>query len=313
MNSARLYVVLMLAGVLIVTLGGCRTSAGDGAAVSQIVSTEIASRTVEDGGTGPYPAVMVTDSTLATHTVLRPKDLSAFGKKNKLPIIAWGNGACANSPWEHVNFLSEVASHGFLVIAIGPMPQEGERGGGRSTSPQLLEAVDWAIAQNADKTSQYYGKIDTTKIAVSGMSCGGLQTLEVAPDPRITTAIICNSGIIGDGGGMPGMPALTKDHLEKLHTPTLYILGGESDIAYNNGMDDFRRINHVPAAVANLNVGHGGTYSKPHGGEFSTVATAWYQWQLKGDKEAAKMFVGEPCGLSQMPGWKVEKKNILGI
>jgi hypothetical protein len=275
------------------------------------VSTETATRTVEDGGTGPYSAVMVTDSTLTTHTIFRPKDLSVFGKNNKLPIIAWGNGACANSPWEHVNFLSEVASHGFLVIAIGPMPQQGQRGGGRSTSSQLIDAINWAIAQNSDKTSQYYNKIDNTKIAVSGMSCGGLQTLEVAPDPRVTTVMICNSGILSTpGSGMPGMPNLKKDQLEKLHSPAIYILGGESDIAYNNGMDDFRRINHVPVFAANLNVGHGGTYGRPHGGDFAKVATAWFQWQLKEDKEAAKMFVGDPCRVAQMPGWKVEKKNI---
>lgn len=274
--------------------------------------TQTASRTVEDGGTGPYSALMLTESTLPTHTVFRPKDLSVFGKKNKLPIIAWGNGACANSPWEHVNFLSEVASYGFLVIAIGPMPQEGQRGGGRSTSSQLTDAINWAIAQNSDKKSQYYNKIDITKIAVSGMSCGGLQTLEIAPDPRITTAVICNSGILPTpGSGMAGMPGLTKDHLLKLHTPTLYILGGEKDIAYGNGMDDFKRINHVPVFVANMDVGHGGTYGQPHGGEFAKVATAWYQWQLKGDKKAGKMFTGDPCGLSQDPNWKVEKKNIL--
>jgi hypothetical protein len=281
--------------------------------VAQITSTtdQPVSRTVEDGGTGSYSALMVTENTLPTHTVFRPKDLGVFGKKNKLPIIAWGNGACANSPWEHVNFLSEVASHGFLVIAIGPMPQEGQRGGGKSTSSQLIDAINWAIAQNNDKTSPYYNKIEITKIAVSGMSCGGLQTLETAPDPRVTTAVICNSGILGNqGSGMAGMPNLTKDHLLKLHTPTLYILGGETDIAYGNGMDDFKRINHVPVFVANMNVGHGGTYSQPHGGEFAKVATAWYKWQLKGDDEAGKMFTGEPCGLSQNPNWKTEKKNI---
>jgi hypothetical protein len=65
---------------------------------------------------------------------------------------------------------------------------------------------------------------------------------------------------------MPGMPQLKKDQLEKIHTPTLYLLGGESDIAYKNGMDDFRRINHVPVFVANMDVGHGGTYSQPYGG-----------------------------------------------
>ena len=275
------------------------------------ISKAPASRVVEDGGTGAYSAIMYTDSSLLTHTIFRPKDLSVFGVKTKLPIIAWGNGACANSPWEHINFLSEVASHGFLVIAIGPMPQEGKRGGGRSTSSQLLDAINWAIAQNSNKASVFYNKIDISKIAVSGMSCGGLQTLETAPDPRVTTAIICNSGILGNqGSGMSGMPALTKEHLTKLHTPTLYLLGGEKDIAYNNGMDDFNRINHVPVFVANMDVGHGGTYSQPHGGEFAKVATAWYKWQLKGDKEAGKMFTGNPCQLSQSTIWKVEKKNL---
>lgn len=274
-------------------------------------SVKATSRTVEDGGTGPYKALMLQEATLPTHTVFRPNDMSVFGKNNKLPIIAWGNGACANSPWEHINFLSEVSSHGFLVVAIGPMPQEGERGSGRSTSSQMTDAINWAIAQNNDKSSPYFNKVDVKKIAVSGMSCGGLQTLETAPDPRVTTTVVCNSGILpSTGGGMPGMPPLTKEHLTKLHTPTLYILGGEKDIAYNNGMDDFRRINHVPVFVANMDVGHGGTYRQPHGGEFAKVATAWYQWQLKGDKEAAKLFTGEPSGLAKNPTWKVEKKKI---
>jgi hypothetical protein len=278
---------------------------------AQQTAAKPTSRTIEDGGTGPYKAMMFSESSLATHTVFRPKDLSGFNGKNKLPIIAWGNGACANSPWEHVNFLSEVASYGFLVIAIGPMPQEGERGRGTSTSSQLTDAINWAIAQSKDKASPYYNRIDTTKIAVSGMSCGGLQTLETAPDPRVTTAVICNSGILPTpSSGMAGMPGLIKDHLAKLHTPTLYILGGEKDIAYNNGMDDFKRINHVPVFVANMDVGHGGTYGQPHGGEFAKVATAWYQWQLKGDNEAAKQFTGNSPGLSKNPNWKVEKKNM---
>jgi predicted alpha/beta-hydrolase family hydrolase len=299
----------VVGGVLL--LNGCRSTEPD--APSQISRTEVASRTVEDGGTGPSKALMASDRTLATHTVFRPKDLGGFGRKAKLPIIAWGNGACANSPWEHVNFLSEVASHGFLVVAIGPMPAEGQRGGpgGPTKAALLTDAIDWAIAQNNDKASQYYQKLDVAKIAVAGMSCGGLQTLEVAPDVRITTAMVCNSGILGDPGrGMGGMPKLTKEHLEKLRTPVIYILGGEKDIAYNNGMDDFRRISHVPVFAANLNVGHGGTYSRPHGGDFAKVATAWFQWQLKGDKQAATMFEGESCGVAQMAGWKVEKKNI---
>ena len=313
--------------LLIATLGGCKSSdaglTAEAERPSQIIVTETYTTTIEDGGTGPYKAILASDSTLATHSILRPKDLNAFGSKNKLPIIAWGNGACANSPREHLNFLSEIASQGFLVIAIGPAQQAGQagRGGGmigggmmggsRTTASQLTNAIDWAIAQDRNKSSQYYKKIDTAKIAVSGMSCGGLQALEVATDPRVTTLIVCNSGIIGTGGrGMPGMPGLTKDHLEKLHSPVLYILGGPKDIAYNNGMDDVNRINHVPVFAANFDVGHGGTYSRPHGGEFAKVAAAWLKWILKDDKEAAMLFTGNPCELAEDSNWKTVKKNI---
>lgn len=280
-------------------------------AQQQINRTQVTSRVIEDGGTGPYNAIMLSEATLPSHTVFRPKDLSSFGNNKKLPIIAWGNGACANSPWEHVNFLSEVSSYGFLVVAIGPMPMEGEKGSGRSTSTQLTDAINWAIAQNGDKNSPYYNKIDIEKIAVSGMSCGGLQTLEVASDPRVSTVVVYNSGIFNTpGNGISNMPNLTKENLKKIHSPTLYMLGGEEDIAYANGMEDYRQINHVPVFVANMDVGHGGTYGQPHGGEFAKLATAWYKWQLMGDNEAGKMFTGEPAGLAKNPNWRFEKKNM---
>ncbi|XWW45019.1 alpha/beta hydrolase [Fibrella sp. USSR17] len=294
---------------LLLTAGTGQTMAQQASAAP--TAARPGSRVVEDGGSGPYKALMLAEPSLPTHTVFRPSDLTAFTQTNKLPIIAWGNGACTNSPWEHVNFLSEVASHGFLVVAIGPMPQEGEKGSGKSTSAQLLDAISWATAQNTDKESPYYHKLDVTKIAVSGMSCGGLQTLEVASDPRVSTVVVCNSGIFNTpGNGISNMPNLTKDNLSKLHSPTLYLLGGEKDIAYNNGMDDYKRINQVPVFMANMDVGHGGTYRQPHGGEFARVATAWYQWQLKGDATASRLFRGEPAGLAQSPLWRVEKKNM---
>ncbi|HOY13922.1 MAG TPA: hypothetical protein PLY70_12320 [Saprospiraceae bacterium] len=298
MNSIKFTFIRI--GILSLSIVGCISLMGQKAVT----------KVVEDGGTGPHKALMIAEPSLQTHTVFRPEDLSKFGKDHKLPIIAWGNGACANSPWEHVNFLSEVASYGYLVIAIGPMPVEGVKPEGRTQSKQLTDAIDWAIAENSNKTSPLFGKVATDKVSVSGMSCGGLQTIEMAPDPRVTTAVVYNSGVLGNGGGMPGMPPLKKEDLLKIHSPVLYMLGGPSDIAYNNGMDDYKRIEHVPAFAANLEVGHGGTYRQPHGGEFAIVATAWYNWQLKGDKNASKMFVGENCGLCKSDKWTFESKNL---
>ncbi len=70
------------------------------------------------------------------------------------------------------------------------------------------------------------------------------------------------------------------------------------------------KIDKVPVAMANHDVGHGGTYSQPNGGEFGRVAVAWLQWQLKSDEAAGKMFKGASCGLCTDTKWKFEKKKI---
>lgn len=269
---------------------------------------------LEEGGTGAYPAIMKEEASLPAHTLFVPQDLSKFGKKELLPVLVWGNGACYNTPFEHMLFLNEIASQGYIVIATGyyPLPGQNPWHNPRSTVEQQTEAIDWIIAQNADKNSPYYKKIDTKHIAIAGMSCGGLQTLSNCADPRIATMMVMNSGLFNNGGGgMPGMPMPGKEKLLDIHTPVVYILGGTIDIAYENGMDDYSRIKHVPAAVCNLPVGHGGTYGQPHGGEFSPVAIAWLNWQLKGNKEAAKMFEGANPGMSQREGWTYQKNELM--
>lgn len=276
--------------------------------------TEMRSRIVEDGGTGPYKAIMTEVADLEAHTLLYPQDLSPFNKKHPLPVLVWGNGACNNSPFEHIKFLSEIASYGYLVVATGfiPMTDEWYRGP-MSKSEQQIESIDWVFKQNKNKKGAFYKKIDTKNICVAGMSCGGLQSLFNCADPRITALMICNSGLFNQqnaGSAMPNMPMPPKEKLKEIHTPVIYILGGEPDIAYANGMDDFSRINHVPAIAANLPVGHGGTYSQPHGGEFAVVARTWLDWQLKKNAQAAKMFVGDNPELKNREGWTIQKNSL---
>ncbi len=266
---------------------------------------------VEEGGSGNYKAIMQEVSDLEAHTVFMPQDLSKFDKKNPLPVLVWGNGACTNSPWEHYKFLNEIASQGYLVIATGFIPMEEKAyKGDMSTPEQQVQSIDWAFKQNEDKNSPLYKKINTKAVCASGMSCGGLQTLYNCGDKRITTYMICNSGLfVNPMGAIPGMPMPTKDKLKEIHGPIMYLLGGETDIAYQNGMDDFKRIEHVPAVAVNFPVGHGGTYREQFGGEFRFPAVAWLNWQLKGDKQAAKMFTGSNPEILQRKDWTIEKNS----
>lgn len=255
--------------------------------------------------TGPYPVTVETDAMLPTHTIYRPSNLTALGPNFKLPIVAWANGACNNFSRNYAPFLSEIASHGFLVIAIGPID-----GTGNDTKPsQLVDAIDWAIAQNGRRASPYNGKVATTKVAVMGHSCGGLEALEVAVDPRVTTAVLFNSGVLNSSAGAPAMPVhVTKATLDQLHAPIAYFIGGKGDVAYPNAADDFAHITRVPALLANIDVGHNATYDQPSGGVMGTAGVAWLKWQLKGDTTAQKMFTGDRCGLCADSRWTVERK-----
>ena len=93
MTKIGLFSSRAAAGLLLIALSGCSTT--DAPPSTLAVSAETASRTVEDGGTGAYKALMASDRTLPTHTVFRPNDLRAFGRKAKLPIIA---GATVPAP-----------------------------------------------------------------------------------------------------------------------------------------------------------------------------------------------------------------------
>jgi hypothetical protein len=282
---------------------------------------------------GPYAVTIEANPGLMTHTIYRPTDLAPFGGRHRLPIVAWGNGACSNAGLLFETFLTEFASHGYMVIASGPkdapLPAFARRPPGAGAPPpgpigapggppppmtkdaDLITAIDWAITANADKASPYFGKLDPQAVAVMGQSCGGLQATAVSADPRIKTTVIWNSGVFPLGSG-PGivLSGATKESLAKFHAPVAYFLGGPSDAAYLNGKDDFSRLTTVPAFLGSIHVGHGATYNQPGGGWFGEVGVAWLDWRLKGDKAASAWFAGKDCKLCVNPIWEVAKKNM---
>jgi dienelactone hydrolase len=268
---------------------------------------------------GPYAVTVESYATLPTHTAYHPTALDGFGPSKRLPIVSWGNGACARNGSAFATFLTQIASHGYVAISIGP-----KDGGGRGQAPaadqaartiddqMLIDAIDWAVKENGDRASRFYNKLDPAKVAVMGQSCGGLQALAVSHDPRVTTTVVMNSGAFPPGASSPALSqsAGSKESLTRLHGPVAYVVGGPTDVAYPNAEDDFTRITKVPVFKANLNVGHGGTYRQPGGGWFGEVAVAWLDYQLKGSAEAATYFLGADCRLCTEKVWSIEKKGM---
>lgn len=274
----------------------------------------------EAGGTGPYAVIYEEDPTLPGQVVYRPADLGAVGE-GALGLYLFGNGACKADGTDALNHMVEIASHGYVAVAPGiipgpdrPAPQAAARAEGRlatdTPADALTQALDWALAENEREGSPYRGRIDGDRVAVSGWSCGGLQALLAATDPRVRTSVIMYSGLFNDGGNPIAGIEVDKSLLERIHGSVLYVLGSPTDMAYPNGMDDFRRIEGRQAAVVNIPVGHGGTFAEPVGGLGAEVTVAWLKWQLEGDSQAGARFSGAECGYCQDDRLTIERKGI---
>jgi len=235
-------------------------------------------------GSGQYrPSTSRREQSLSQHTIYMPSSVPAGVK---LPVLAWGNGACSANHNDFVPFLHEVASHGFIVLANGAPGM-----GGSTNSQWQKNALDWII-RNAGQGA--YAAVDTSKIAVGGMSCGGTEAYDFVFDNRVATVGIFNSGLLGN-----------YDMARRITKPMFYFVGGSGDIAYQNFERDYSYLPvDTPRWKGNQNVGHGGTYSQTNGGSFGKAAAHWLKFVLKGDTTSAQWFIGNGASSE---GWSVAK------
>lgn len=266
-------------------------------------------------GSGPYPALLEADLALPDATIYRPAALNKLGKR-KLAVLIWGNGGCSNDGASAHTHLAEIASHGYLVIAPGK-PLTGPTATAGMPKPQLMKttiqdlrmALDWALTENSRAGSPLVGLIDTRAVAAAGHSCGGMLAILLGDDPRIQTVIVHNSGIFPV---LPDNPPLVmhEERIDGLRRPVLFVLGGQSDVAWRFGQDAFSKITTTLAVLVSRDLGHNGTFSEPHGGEVAKLSVDWLQWQLRGDKNTARTFVGPECRLCSDSHWTIQKKNV---
>jgi hypothetical protein len=293
---------------------------------------------------GPYAVVMEEDPGLPEHTIYRPANLAALPTQERLPVVAFSGPGCDSNGTAFRPFFTEVASHGFLLIANGqPEPRGGSGPSFRKTAPaDLVASIDWAIAEDGRKGSTYYQRVETSRIAVMGQSCGGAQALVISKDPRIKTIVMWNScsfqflrgGGGPGGGGVPargGAPAAPStppragrsgrsgipvpdvpiEVLATLRMPIAYFMGGERDMLYAAAVSDIVAYKVAPLFWASTDLpgdAHAGSFREKNGGKFGVVGVTWLKWQLKGDQTAARMFRGVSCGLCTDPQWEVRKK-----
>jgi hypothetical protein len=285
------------------TLGGGGAGGGNS---NPGVCTASKAANVNASGSGPHKVTVETNAGngIQEGTIFRPSDL---GGLEKYPIFVWGEGACSQDGLSNSAAMAEIASHGYFVIADGAPKGSGSRsltGDVAAMGKPLLAYVDWAVAENQKPCSAYFGSLDPTKIASNGFSCGGLMAEGTAADPRITTWGINSSGTM----------SANQAFYKTVHTPVLIVLGGPSDIAYENGLRDYDNISaaDIPILLFSKDIGHGGDLFSNRGGDFAKIDLAWLNWQLKGDMSGTGkgLLVGAGCSYCSNSAWQVKSKNI---
>ena len=176
------------------------------------------------GGSGKYKAGSSLESSLARHTIYAPKSPPAG---EKLPMITWGNSGCAGDGTGFATFLTEIASHGYVIIVSGV----GTSYTPSSTDKDMTDSINW-ISKNP-AAAKY--NIDTDRIGTAGQSCGGIQALHVgAQDSRVKLITLFNSGSLN---------AKDTASAKQVKVPIGYFLGGSGDMAYKNVSNP---ITHAP-------------------------------------------------------------------
>lgn len=278
-------------------------------------------------GDGAFPATREEPANFPKHTLYYPADLT---KAPKLPVILWANGGCRTTSVEFTRFLGEIASHGYLVAAIGrgDIPFQIIRIGAPTgtgeqstdTRPRqdmdpsnMLAALDLLAQENERKGSRFYHHVDLSAAAALGQSCGGFMAFQAAKDARIKAVAALNSNFPTRGGAtlMPLRNADPNWNSEDLKIPAAFFTGGPADLAYPYAVKSYEAVlGAAPTVRVDMPaMGHTGAYPMPDV-RWTRAVIQWLNWNLKGDQTARIAFAGARCGLCGDPDFWVSAKGV---
>jgi hypothetical protein len=243
-------------------------------------------------GPGPY----ATQQDLAAGPqgksgLFRPTQLGEHGEKH--PVFVWGCGG-TTTPSTYADLLSEIASHGIVVIA--EVEEIGDNGA------PLLSAADWMAAENARTDSALHGKLDLTKLGLGGHSIGSVNSFLAGKDPRWTTTVHVAGGSLDDVNDP--FANTTGQGGKSLVHPVAYVCA-ESDIFGNVEKTQKDYDNTAVPAVFTIIAGADHT-GAPRAGLPAIIA--WLRFQLLGETERKASFL-DAQGEFNAGKYKTRNKN----
>ncbi len=218
------------------------------------------------------------EGSLGRYRAWYPADMK--GGATRYPVIVSNNGTGVGAA-KYEQWFRHMASWGFIVIGN----EEGTSWNGKSAE----QTLSWLLASEKSPDSVFHNHLDRSKIGLIGHSQGGTGVVNAAtvqPSARLyKTAVLLAS----THNGYNAFLRWTSDAAE-LSIPTLVLVAKDDGLTSPESLT--KLYDSIPRGVfkakaRRTGVGHGDMLVVADG-----YVTAWMMWQLKGDRNASRAFVG---------------------
>jgi hypothetical protein len=258
---------------------------------------------------GPYATTTGTAADgSAVYDVYRPGNYAALGFQS--PVVTWGNGT-NGSPAQVSVLLRHLASYGFTVIA-STLPNTGS---GR----EIDAAAHYLVTQNGVAASVFHDHLNVNEVAAVGTSQGATGAVRAATsDPALIKTVMTFS-LPSAVWAAPNPDCLTAAdctaHPDALTRPAFFVSTHgffDSIIASPATERTYFLSAPVHAALGIIKnsdgkpADHASIEDPAAGGNpgaFLGYATAWLEYQLRGNVTAAGAFTGPHPELLANPNW----------
>lgn len=214
----------------------------------------------------------------------------------KYPVIVMSNGSGVRAS-RYLNIFQHYASWGFIVIGN----EHDTSFAGDSSEASLL----YLMNANENPKSVFYQKVDLDNVGIVGHSQGGVGVFNAVtkqPNGNVYKTVVSISPVPEESA-----KAIHWTYEpEKITIPIMVLAGTKNDTIDLEPLQQlFSHINSDKVMARRSDTNHPEMLYSADG-----YVTAWFMWQLQGDEEAAKAFIGEDSEIMNNQLYQDQKVNI---
>ena len=235
------------------------------------------------------------------YTVYYPEELETADKTYPMILMVNGTGGKATKYEPQFELF---ASWGFIVVGN----QDKGTGSGQTT----ITTLNYMLALNEDPDSVFYQKIDLDNIGITGFSQGGAGVFNVLTKKEEAKYFKAAAPLSPVSEYMSALTTNYTYDSALVKIPIMILAGTEGDFETETVIpiqllnEQYEKITSPKVMARRVGMDHDHMMYSAGG-----YVLAWFRWQLMGDEEAARAFIGDAPELLTNPLYQDQQIDIV--